>query len=96
MSDELYPNEKRLLFDAVKEAKRLSGIRNLLQDPDFQEINGENGWVGSIGIEIREGDTLFKGYSLRLPSAREIYTEMFPTYLYQKNRGITIKTVYEI
>nr|ADM53097.1 Cry8-like protein [Bacillus thuringiensis]AEB52298.1 Cry0302 [Bacillus thuringiensis] len=84
VSDELFPNEKRLLFDAVKEAKRLSGIRNLLQDSDFQEINGENGWVGSIEIEIREGDTLFKGYSLRLPSAREIYMEMFPTYLHQK------------
>nr|WP_313507210.1 insecticidal delta-endotoxin Cry8Ea1 family protein [Brevibacillus laterosporus] len=87
LSDDLYPNEKRLLFDAVKEAKRLSGVRNLLQDSDFQEINGENGWTGSTGstgIEIVEGDALFKGRYLRLPGAPEIDTETYPTYLYQK------------
>ncbi|MEK4787889.1 insecticidal delta-endotoxin Cry8Ea1 family protein [Bacillus sp. FSL K6-0073] len=84
LSDDLYPNEKRLLFDAVREAKRLSGARNLLQDPDFQEINGENGWTASTGIEIVEGDAVFKGRYLRLPGAREIDTETYPTYLYQK------------
>ncbi|WP_410491851.1 insecticidal delta-endotoxin Cry8Ea1 family protein (plasmid) [Bacillus thuringiensis] len=84
LSDDLYPNEKRLLFDAVKEAKRLSEARNLLQDPDFQELNGENGWTASTGIEIVEGDTLFKGRYLRLPGAREMDTETYPTYLYQK------------
>ncbi|AMR06151.1 insecticidal delta-endotoxin Cry8Ea1 family protein [Bacillus thuringiensis] len=30
LSDDLYPNEKRLLFDAVKEAKRLIQVRNSL------------------------------------------------------------------
>nr|AFH78109.1 Cry8x [Bacillus thuringiensis] len=84
LSDDLYPNEKRLLFDAVKEAKRLSEARNLLQDPDFQEINGENGWTASTGIEVVEGDALFKGRYLRLPGAREMDTETYPTYLYQK------------
>ncbi|HDR4874999.1 TPA: pesticidal protein [Bacillus cereus] len=84
LSDDLYPNEKRLLFDAVREAKRLSEARNLLQDPDFQEINGENGWTASTGIEVVEGDALFKGRYLRLPGAREIDTETYPTYLYQK------------
>ncbi|MEK4787972.1 insecticidal delta-endotoxin Cry8Ea1 family protein [Bacillus sp. FSL K6-0073] len=84
LSDDLYPNEKRLLFDAVREAKRLSEARNLLQDPDFQEINGENGWTASTGIEIVEGDAVFKGRYLRLPGAREIDTETYPTYLYQK------------
>uniref|UniRef100_Q45705 Pesticidal crystal protein Cry8Ba n=1 Tax=Bacillus thuringiensis serovar kumamotoensis TaxID=132267 RepID=CR8BA_BACUK len=84
LSDDLYPNEKRLLFDAVREAKRLSEARNLLQDPDFQEINGENGWTASTGIEVIEGDAVFKGRYLRLPGAREIDTETYPTYLYQK------------
>ncbi|MDY7522284.1 hypothetical protein SBO61_29810, partial [Bacillus thuringiensis] len=84
LSDDLYPNEKRLLFDAVREAKRLSEERNLLQDPDFQEINGENGWTASTGIEVVEGDALFKGRYLRLPGARQIDTETYPTYLYQK------------
>ncbi|MEB9684713.1 hypothetical protein BK742_03585 [Bacillus thuringiensis serovar pingluonsis] len=84
LSDDLYPNEKRLLFDAVREAKRLSEARNLLQDPDFQEINGENGWTASTGVEIIEGDAVFKGRYLRLPGAREIDTETYPTYVYQK------------
>nr|AFP87548.1 Cry8-like delta-endotoxin [Bacillus thuringiensis] len=84
VSDEVYPNEKRLLFDAVKEAKRLDQARNLLQDPNFQEINGENGWTGSTGIEIVEGDLPFKDRSLRLPSAREMERETYPTYIYQK------------
>ncbi|OTX85968.1 hypothetical protein BK726_18335, partial [Bacillus thuringiensis serovar londrina] len=84
LSDDLYPNEKRLLFDAVREAKRLSEARNLLQDPDFQEINGENGWTASTGIEVIEGDAVFKGRYLHLPGAREIDTETYPTYLYQK------------
>nr|AFU51811.1 Cry8Sa1 [Bacillus thuringiensis] len=86
VSNELYPNEKRMLLDAVKEAKRLSGARNLLQDAGFHMIyeNGENGWTTSTGVEIVEGDVLFKGNSLRLSSAREIGTENYPTYLYQK------------
>nr|AEB52297.1 Cry0301 [Bacillus thuringiensis] len=84
VSDEVYPNEKRLLFDAVKEAKRLSTARNLLEDTDFHTINGGNGWTGSTGIEIVEGDILFKDRSLRLPSAREIERETYPTYIYQK------------
>ncbi|PNK22471.1 hypothetical protein CBR59_30190 [Bacillus thuringiensis] len=84
LSDELYPNEKRMLWDAVKEAKRLVQARNLLQDTGFNVINGENGWTGSTGIEVVEGDVLFKDRSLRLPSAREIDTETYPTYLYQQ------------
>ncbi|WP_347176130.1 pesticidal crystal protein Cry8Ca [Bacillus thuringiensis] len=84
LSDELYPNEKRMLWDAVKEAKRLVQARNLLQDTGFNRINGENGWTGSTGIEVVEGDVLFKDRSLRLTSAREIDTETYPTYLYQQ------------
>nr|BAF93483.1 Cry8Dlike [Bacillus thuringiensis] len=84
LSDELYPNEKRMLWDAVKEAKRLVQARNLLQDTGFNRINRENGWTGSTGIEIVEGDVLFKDRSLRLTSAREIDTETYPTYLYQQ------------
>ncbi|WP_226799853.1 pesticidial crystal protein [Bacillus thuringiensis] len=44
----------------------------------------KNGWTTSTGVEIVEGDALFKGNSLRLSSAREIGTENYPTYLYQK------------
>nr|ACF37208.1 delta-endotoxin [Bacillus thuringiensis] len=84
LSDELYPNEKRMLWDAVKEAKRLVQARNLLQDTGFNRINGENGWTGSTGIEVVEGDVLFKDRSLRLTNAREIDTETYPTYLYQQ------------
>ncbi|WP_161959111.1 insecticidal delta-endotoxin Cry8Ea1 family protein [Bacillus thuringiensis] len=84
LSSELYPNEKRLLFDAVKEAKRLDQARNLLQDTQFNEMNGENGWNGSTGVEIVEDDAFFKDRSIRLSSAREVGTENFPTYLYQK------------
>nr|AJK90391.1 insecticidal protein [Bacillus thuringiensis] len=84
LSSELYPNEKRLLFDAVKEAKRLDQARNLLQDTQFNEMNGENGWNGSTGVEIVEDDVFFKDRSIRLSSAREAGTENSPTYLYQK------------
>ncbi|PEV57682.1 pesticidal protein [Bacillus cereus] len=31
LSDDLYPDEKQLLFDAVKEAKRLGQVRNFIQ-----------------------------------------------------------------
>ncbi|WP_000074807.1 insecticidal delta-endotoxin Cry8Ea1 family protein, partial [Bacillus thuringiensis] len=86
LSDELYPNEKRMLIDAVKEAKRLSEARNLLEDIDLKVISeyGEDGWIGSKGIEVAKSNPLYKNDLLRLPKVREIEGEIYPTYLYYK------------
>lgn len=80
---ELYPNEKRELQNLVKYAKRLSNSRNLLIDPNFESINSENvnGWYGSNGIVIGNGDAVFKGNYVQLFGTNY---EQYPTYLYQK------------
>nr|WAU17184.1 Cry9Bb-like protein [Bacillus thuringiensis] len=82
LSDEQYAHDKKMLLEAVRAAKRLSRERNLLQDPDFNEINSteDSGWKTSNGIIISEGGPFFKGRALQLASARENY----PTYIYQK------------
>nr|ADE60734.1 cry9Ea-like protein [Bacillus thuringiensis] len=89
LSDEQYGHDKKMLLEAVRAAKRLSRERNLLQDPDFNEINSteENGWKASNGVTISEGGPFFKGRALQLASARENY----PTYIYQKVDASTLK-----
>nr|AHB36892.1 cry7B-like protein [Bacillus thuringiensis] len=83
VSSELYPNEKRELQNLVKYAKRLSYSRNLLLDPTFDSINSsvENGWYGSNGIAIGNGDYVFKGNYLIFSGTNDT---QYPTYLYQK------------
>ncbi|MEC2709750.1 insecticidal delta-endotoxin Cry8Ea1 family protein [Bacillus thuringiensis] len=83
VSKELYPNEKRELQNLVKYAKRLSYSRNLLLDPTFDSINSsdENGWYGSNGIAIGNGDFVFKGNYLIFSGTNDA---QYPTYLYQK------------
>ncbi|ALL11744.1 hypothetical protein BTXL6_10620 [Bacillus thuringiensis] len=80
---ELYPNEKRELLSLVKYAKRLSYSRNLLLDPTFDSINSseENGWYGSNGIAIGNGNFVFKGNYLIFSGTNDT---QYPTYLYQK------------
>nr|AGU13848.1 pesticidal protein [Bacillus thuringiensis] len=89
LSDEQYGHDKKMLLEAVRAAKRLSRERNLLQDPDFNEINStkENGWKASNGVTISEGGPFFKGLALQLASARENY----PTYIYQKVDASVLK-----
>ncbi|MEB8676368.1 insecticidal delta-endotoxin Cry8Ea1 family protein [Bacillus cereus] len=89
LSDEQYGHDKKMLLEAVRAAKRLSRERNLLQDPDFNEINSteENGWKASSGVTISEGGPFFKGRALQLASARENY----PTYIYQKVDASVLK-----
>nr|AEH76815.1 Cry7Ba1-like protein [Bacillus thuringiensis] len=83
VSGELYPNEKRELLSLVKYAKRLSYSRNLLLDPTLDSINSseENGWYGSNGITIGNGDFVFKGNYLIFSGTNDT---QYPTYLYQK------------
>ncbi|OTY10661.1 insecticidal delta-endotoxin Cry8Ea1 family protein [Bacillus thuringiensis] len=83
VSGELYPNEKRELLSLVKYAKRLSYSRNLLLDPTFDSINSseENGWHGSNGIVIGNGNFVFKGNYLIFSGTNDT---QYPTYLYQK------------
>ncbi|ALL11871.1 pesticidal protein [Bacillus thuringiensis] len=83
VSGELYPNEKRELQSLVKYAKRLSYSRNLLLDPTFDSINSseENGWYGSNGIAIGNGNFVFKGNYLNFSGTNDT---QYPTYLYQK------------
>ncbi|WP_176328738.1 insecticidal delta-endotoxin Cry8Ea1 family protein [Bacillus thuringiensis] len=83
VSGELYPNEKRELLSLVKYTKRLSYSRNLLLDPTFDSINSseKNGWYGSKGIVIGNGDFVFKGNYVHLSGTHDT---QYPTYLYQK------------
>nr|BAM99306.1 155 kDa hypothetical protein delta-endotoxin [Bacillus thuringiensis serovar dakota] len=83
VSGDLYPNEKRELLSLVKYAKRLSYSRNLLLDPTFDSINSseENGWHGSNGIAIGNGDFVFKENYLIFSGTNDT---QYPTYLYQK------------
>uniref|UniRef100_UPI0005CF27E2 insecticidal delta-endotoxin Cry8Ea1 family protein n=1 Tax=Bacillus cereus TaxID=1396 RepID=UPI0005CF27E2 len=82
LPEEVNLNEKRMLLNAVKYAKRLSLSRNLLEDSNLTSFNTEKGWSGSSGISISEGGLLFKGPYLRLPGGSE--DGKFSTYLYQK------------
>ncbi|WP_419761966.1 insecticidal delta-endotoxin [Bacillus paranthracis] len=81
ISDDLYAKEKITLLHAVKLAKQLSQVRNLLADPNFNNLNAENSWTASPGVAIIEEDFAYKGRAVQLPSTRD---EKFPTYLYQK------------
>ncbi|WP_197227700.1 insecticidal delta-endotoxin Cry8Ea1 family protein, partial [Bacillus thuringiensis] len=83
VSGELYPNEKRELQNLIKYAKRLSYSRNLLLDPTFDSINSseENGWYGSNGIAIGNGNLVFKGNYIIFSGTNDT---QYPTYLYQK------------
>nr|ABR22238.1 pesticidal crystal protein [Bacillus thuringiensis] len=82
ISEELYPKEKMLLLDEVKNAKQLSQSRNVLQKGGFESAT--LGWTTSDNITIQEDDPIFKGHYLHMSGARDIDGTIFPTYIFQK------------
>ncbi|MES9783632.1 pesticidial crystal protein [Bacillus thuringiensis] len=83
MSDEQNLQEKMMLWDEVKQAKQLSQSRNLLQNGDFGDFSG-NDWTLSNDILIQSSSPIFKGSSLEMLGARNIYGSLFSTYMFQK------------
>nr|WFP21573.1 Cry53_orf2-like protein [Bacillus thuringiensis] len=86
MSDDQYPQEKMMLWEEIKLAKKLSQSRNLLENGDFQDSYGYvgNRWTNSNSITIQSNDPIFKGHYLHMSGARDIDGTLFPTYIYQK------------
>ncbi|PFV51279.1 hypothetical protein COL00_13695 [Bacillus cereus] len=88
LSDEFCAQEKMILLDQVKFAKRLSQSRNLLNYGDFESPywSGENGWKTSPHIHVASGNPIFKGHYLHMPGANQPQTSgtVYPTYIYQK------------
>ncbi|MGH0945568.1 insecticidal delta-endotoxin Cry8Ea1 family protein, partial [Bacillus mycoides] len=88
VSEEFHAQEKIILLDQVKYAKRLSRSRNLLNNGDFEssEWYGKNAWKTSNGVVVSSDNPLFKGRYLRMPGANysRFNNKGFPTYVYQK------------
>ncbi|MGH0945226.1 hypothetical protein ACQVTS_29655 [Bacillus mycoides] len=88
VSDEICPQEKMILLDQVKFAKRLSQARNLLNYGDFEssDWSGENGWKTSYHVHIAADNPIFKGRYLHMPGAMspQFSNTIYPTYVYQK------------
>ncbi|MGE6594100.1 insecticidal delta-endotoxin Cry8Ea1 family protein [Bacillus mycoides] len=83
LSEELYPQEKMIFLDTMKQAKQRSQSRNLLQNGDFQSFIG---WTTNNDLTIQTANPIFKGSYLHIPGARttKIDNTIFPTYVYQK------------
>ncbi|PHG14137.1 hypothetical protein COI63_09085 [Bacillus toyonensis] len=88
LSDEFCDQEKMILLDQVKFAKRLSQARNLLNYGDFEspDWSGENGWKTSPHVHVASDNPIFKGRYLHMPGANQpqMSDTVYPTYLYQK------------
>nr|ATG85668.1 insecticidal crystal protein [Bacillus thuringiensis] len=88
VSDEICPQEKMILLDQVKFAKRLSQARNLLNYGDFEspDWSGENGWKTSNHVHVAADNPIFKGRYLHMPGATDsqFSDTVYPTYMYQK------------
>ncbi|PFE08199.1 insecticidal delta-endotoxin Cry8Ea1 family protein [Bacillus cereus] len=88
MSDDVFPQEKMVLLDQVKFAKRLSQKRNLLNDGDFEspDWSGMNGWNTSPNVYVMADNPDFKGRYLNMPGATssQFTSNVYPTYAYQK------------
>ncbi|PFK20799.1 insecticidal delta-endotoxin Cry8Ea1 family protein, partial [Bacillus cereus] len=88
VSDEFHAQEKMILLDQVKMAKRLSQARNLLNYGDFEspEWSRENGWKTNRHVSVRADNPIFKGRYLHMPGANysRFNNKVFPTYIYQK------------
>ncbi|MGF2773187.1 pesticidial crystal protein [Bacillus cereus] len=96
ISDEQSSQEKMRLWDELKYAKRLSQLRNLLQNGDFEDIF--KGWTTSNHNTICENNPIFTGHYLNMPGANVINGSVFPTYIYQKIDESNLKpyTRYQI
>ncbi|PEA02504.1 insecticidal delta-endotoxin Cry8Ea1 family protein [Bacillus cereus] len=88
VSDEFHAQEKMILLDQVKFAKRLSQARNLLNYGDFEssDWSGENGWRTSPHVHVASNNPIFKGRYLHMPGAMspQFSNNTYPTYAYQK------------
>ncbi|MEH7218010.1 insecticidal delta-endotoxin Cry8Ea1 family protein [Bacillus toyonensis] len=88
VSEEFHAQEKMILLDQVKFAKRLSQTRNLLNYGDFEssDWSGENGWRTSPHVQVASDNPIFKGRYLHMPGARspQFSNNTYPTYAYQK------------
>lgn len=88
LSDEFCTQEKMILLDQVKFAKRLSQARNLLNFGDFEspDWSGENGWKTSPHVHVASDNPIFKGRYLHMPGANQsqMSDTVYPTYIYQK------------
>ncbi|MGX5575646.1 insecticidal delta-endotoxin Cry8Ea1 family protein [Bacillus toyonensis] len=88
VSDEFHAQEKMILLDQVKFAKRLSHTRNLLNYGDFEspDWSGENGWKTSPHVHVAADNPIFKGRYLHMPGATssQFSGNVYPTYIYQK------------
>nr|AGU13873.1 pesticidal protein [Bacillus thuringiensis] len=88
VSDEFHAQEKMILLDQVKVAKRLSRARNLLNYGDFEspDWSGENGWKTSQHVHVASNNPIFKGRYLHMPGATssQFSNNVYPTYVYQK------------
>ncbi|AXY11484.1 hypothetical protein CUC43_33410 (plasmid) [Bacillus thuringiensis LM1212] len=88
VSDEFHAQEKMILLDQVKFAKRLSQARNLLNYGDFESADwsDENGWRTSHHVSVRSDNPIFKGRYLYMPGAisTQLSSHVYPTYVYQK------------
>ncbi|HDR5354499.1 TPA: hypothetical protein QCS32_006355, partial [Bacillus thuringiensis] len=80
--------EKMILRDRIKQAKRMSQSRNLLQYGDFAspDWSRENGWKVSRDISVESTNPILNGKYLNLPSARDPLSDgnVYPSYAYQK------------
>ncbi|PGA70129.1 insecticidal delta-endotoxin Cry8Ea1 family protein [Bacillus toyonensis] len=88
VSEDFHAQEKMILLDQVKFAKRLSHARNLLNYGDFEssDWSGENGWRTSHHVSVRSDNPIFKGRYLHIPGATssQFSSHVYPTYIYQK------------
>ncbi|MGH1231840.1 delta endotoxin C-terminal domain-containing protein, partial [Bacillus toyonensis] len=88
VSEEFHAQEKMIMLDQVKFAKRLSHARNLLHYGDFEssDWSGENGWRTSPHVHVASDNPIFKGRYLHMPSATspQFSNNIYPTYAYQK------------
>ncbi|PEA06279.1 delta endotoxin C-terminal domain-containing protein [Bacillus cereus] len=88
ISEDFHAQEKMILLDQVKFAKRLSQARNLLNYGDFEssDWSGENGWRTSNHVHVASDNPIFKGHYLHMPGANQpqMSNAIYPTYIYQK------------
>ncbi|PFV56577.1 pesticidial crystal protein [Bacillus cereus] len=88
VSEDFHAQEKMILLDQVKFAKRLSQARNLLNYGDFEssDWSGENGWRTSPHVHVKSNNPIFKGHYLHIPGAMspQFSNNTYSTYVYQK------------
>jgi len=92
MSDKIYWQEKIVLLNQVKLAKRLSKSRNLLKYGDCNLISNSE-WKKSNRVFVTSDNPIFKGECLEMLGASQLQfsNNFYPTYLYQKIEESNLK-----